>query len=99
MSIRLETLSTGDKWVPPTGSEIKTLMRVADLTSNGLALLVGLSTDVKAPGNRTVRRWTSGDATIPYAAWALLAHAAGLGMIWVKNDDAEWPDSLLGDTA
>lgn len=99
MSIRLETLSAGESWVPPTGSEIKELMHVAGLTSNELALLVGLSTDVKAPGNRTVRRWTSGEAKIPYAAWALLAHAAGLGMIWVKNDDSEWPDSLLGDIA
>lgn len=92
MSIRLETLSTGDCWVPPTGSEIKTLMRVADLTSNGLALLVGLTTDVNAPGNRTVRRWTSGEVKIPYAAWALLAHAAGLGMIWVKKEGSECPD-------
>lgn len=37
-------------------------------------------------GGRTVRRWTSGETSIPYAAWSLLCDAAGTGAIW-RNED------------
>ncbi len=54
-------------------------MRDAALSAREVAQLVGLS------DARTVRRWTSGDSSIPYAAWALLCDHAGIGKIWTMT--------------
>jgi len=75
------------KWQQPTGDEIKTVLRQAGLTGGQAAKYLGLGTG----GDRTVRRWTGGDASIPYAAWALLCYRAGHGAIWgdaVTNEGA-----------
>lgn len=63
-------------WQQPTPAEVRTVLKLAGLTGSETARLVGIS------DGRTVRRWTGGDAPIPFAAWALLCEAAGLGTIW-----------------
>ncbi|MGF6766148.1 DNA-binding transcriptional regulator YiaG [Paraburkholderia sp. GAS33] len=67
----------------PTGVEIREVIRRAGLTGGQAAALLGISGD---SGGRTVRRWISGESDIPYSAWAILCHVAGLGIIWVDNE-------------
>ena len=71
-------LSPAESWQQPTGDEIKEVLRLAGLTNAEAAKMLGLGSG----GGRTVRRWTGEESEIPYAAWALLCHAAGLGAIW-----------------
>jgi hypothetical protein len=59
-------------------------MQQIRLTDSKVAKLVGVSAQ-SAGGSRRVRKWTSEESEIPYAAWALLCHAAGLGMIWIDE--------------
>lgn len=75
-----------DGWVLPTGPEIREVMRQADLSDSKMARLVGVSFQATG-GSRRIRKWTSGESEISYAAWALLCHAAGLGMIWVDEKE------------
>jgi DNA-binding transcriptional regulator YiaG len=75
-----------DGWERPTGAEIREIMRQAELTDSKVARLVGVSFQ-SAGGSRRVRKWTSEESEIPYAAWALLCHAAGLGIIWVDEKE------------
>ena len=49
----------------PSPDEIRAAMRERGLTGSALARLVRVNP-------RTVRRWTGGDISIPYAAWRLL---------------------------
>lgn len=84
--IRPETLRPATEWVQPTGEEVRELMQIAKITELGLAQFVGLKVKPGARGSRVVARWKSGENKIPYAAWALLAHRAGCGMIWVRHD-------------
>ncbi len=77
-NIRPECLAAAQSWTPPTGDEIKAVLALAGLSGTDAAALLGLGLG----GGRTVRRWTGGETAIPYAAWALLCHAAGLGIIW-----------------
>jgi len=81
--IRPECLATAasGQWEQPTGEEIKTKLRLAGLTGAQAAKYLGLGNG----GDRTVRRWTGGEVSITYAAWALLCHRAGLGEIWVSS--------------
>lgn len=72
-------------WVAPSGPVIKAVLQEARLSGRKAADLVGITDD------RTVRRWTSGETTIPYAAWAILCAAAGHGQIW-------WPVELKSYT-
>ncbi|AZS80782.1 transcriptional regulator [Achromobacter spanius] len=65
-----------DGWEQPTADEVRAALSMAGLTGGQAARLLGIS------DGRTVRRWTGGDSHIPYAAWAMLCHAAGLGIIW-----------------
>lgn len=83
IAIRNEVFNLADEWVVPTPEEIKELMRQAGLSGSQFAKLIGIQYQSKS-GGRTVRRWTSGDIPIPYAAWALLAYEAGYGIIWKK---------------
>lgn len=55
------------------------MLSMAGLTGGDAAKLLGIS------DGRTIRRWTGGDSPIPFAAWAILCEAAGLGMIWAKH--------------
>lgn len=78
VSIRAECLKPADKWLRPTGEEVREVLRLAHLTGGAAAKALGLGTK----GDRTVRRWVGEDAPIPYAAWAILCEHAGFGMIW-----------------
>lgn len=85
IQIRPETLRPATHWEPPTPDEIREMIRLAGLNGAEVATVLGLTPqgNKSGRGSRTVRRWTAGDSPIPYAAWALLAHRAGLGLIWV----------------
>ena len=65
----------GDDWEAPTGEEIKTILKLAELSGSQAGLLVGVN-------SRTIRKWTGEEREIPYAAWSLLVDAAGCGQIW-----------------
>ncbi|BCF95393.1 transcriptional regulator [Paraburkholderia largidicola] len=71
-----------EKWERPTGEVIAEVLHRAGLTGVRAAQLTGVADD------RSVRRWTGDERGIPYAAWALLCHAAGLGQIWLQQQDA-----------
>lgn len=49
----------------PTSADLRAIMKAADLTGSDVAEICGVNP-------RTVRRWTGGDITMPYAAWMLL---------------------------
>jgi hypothetical protein len=42
---------------------------------------------------RTIRRYTGGDVPIPYASWAILCEAAGLGRIWAVPGGSDETDA------
>jgi hypothetical protein len=67
-----------ERWARPSGDEIREAMPLAGFT----AARAGLSLGLGPTGDRAVRRWLAEVAPIPYAAWALLCHLAGLGIIW-----------------
>lgn len=75
--IRRECLMPfADGWQQPSPEEVRAVLRMAGLTGSEASRLLGVS------DGRTVRRWTGGDAPIPFAAWAMLCEVAGLGTIW-----------------
>lgn len=80
--IRLECLRPAEKWVQPTGEEVREVLHLADFTGSIAAKMIGLG----KKGDRTVRRWISEETHIPYTAWALLCDFAGLGQIWKEQD-------------
>jgi DNA-binding transcriptional regulator YiaG len=65
----------GEHWQVPNGNEIRAALKEAGLTGGQFAHLVGVNP-------RTVRKWTGDQHEIPFAAWALLCHEAGFGVIW-----------------
>lgn len=78
-NIRLECLRPAmDRWQKPTADEVQEVLRVGGFTKRHAANLLGLGES----GDRTIRRWTSGETEISYANWALLCDFAGLGVIW-----------------
>lgn len=81
MSVRTECLKPASEFSPPSGEEIKFILKQAGLTGAEAAKVLGL----KNKGGRTIRRWTSEESNIPYCAWAVLCHLAGLGTIWVDS--------------
>lgn len=52
-------------YTPPTSDEIRALLKKRGLTGSAAAKLCGVNP-------RTVRRWTGGDISMPYAVWRLL---------------------------
>lgn len=80
-NIRLECLRPAEKWEPPTGDEVREVLRLAGFTGGMAAKMIGLG----KKGDRTVRRWIGEETHIPYAAWALLCDFAGLGQIWKEG--------------
>lgn len=76
-SIRSVCLRPFKEWEQPLPSEVRLAVKLAGLTGSELANLVGIAS------SRSVRRWVSGDAPIPYSAWAILCHKAGFGIIWI----------------
>lgn len=77
-TIRVECLRPAEDWTQPSGEEVRAVLHLAGFTGGKAAKALGLG----AKGDRTVRRWIGEDSPIPYAAWALLCHFAGLGVIW-----------------
>ncbi|SIT51752.1 Transcriptional repressor protein KorC (modular protein) [Paraburkholderia piptadeniae] len=67
-----------DFWVRPEANEVREVLRLGKLSGAAAAQLLGLG----SAGSRTIRRYTGGDAPIPYASWAILCDVAGLGRIW-----------------
>ncbi|EBU8392559.1 transcriptional regulator [Salmonella enterica subsp. enterica serovar Typhimurium] len=81
-NIRLECLRPAqDGWQQPTADEVQEVLRVGGFHKNQAASLLGLGES----GDRTIRRWTSGETLISYANWALLCDFAGLGVIWKEE--------------
>ncbi|HEK2843853.1 TPA: transcriptional regulator [Proteus mirabilis] len=80
-SIRKECLVVAELWTPPTGDEIRQVLKIAGFTGSAAAKKLGLGKN----GDRTVRRWVGEDYKITYSAWALLCNFAGLGDIWIEN--------------
>lgn len=89
-NIRGECLRpASEQWEKPTPLEIREVLRliaarkgITKFTGGQTAKYLGLGEF----GARTIRRWTGGESDIPYAAWALLCHLGGLGMIWVETE-------------
>ncbi|MDV7210069.1 KorC repressor protein [Azotobacter beijerinckii] len=88
VNIRFECLRPADDgWQQPTSDEVRELLRIiaarkgiSQYSGKMAARFLGLGEQ----GDRTLRRWTGGHTPIPYAAWALLCHEAGLGCIWSR---------------
>lgn len=79
--------------VHPTGNEVRLIAEMIKhetgikITGGRIGMMLGLEvqTSGSSCNSRTYRRWvSSGDqpSSIPYAAWAILAHAAGYKFIW-----------------
>ncbi|MBN3785568.1 XRE family transcriptional regulator [Burkholderia sp. Ac-20353] len=85
LEIRRECLQPALYWSRPTGAEIQEIVRRAGMSGRKAEAYLGLSG--KSDG-RQIRKWISQESLIPYAAWALLCDAAGLGQIWRINSDA-----------
>lgn len=54
------------------------------MSSRQAAAYLGMS---EISDGRQIRKWISEQRDIPYAAWALLCDAAGLGTIWRIDSD------------
>lgn len=80
--IRSECFRPASTWKQPTPEEVREiLLRInppRGLKGSDAANLLGIQ-------GRQIRRWTGGDAPIPYAAWAILADMAGTQRIWVEE--------------
>lgn len=99
-SIRPECLRPADDfWVQPTGDEVREVLRRAGLTGAQAAHLLGM----RGATGRGIRRYTGGDAPIPYPSWAILCEVAGLGKIWgaapLAGDDEEEDAIPAGEPA
>ena len=68
-----------EAWPRPNGEEVREVLRRAGLSGAKAARLVGVT------DGRQVRRWTSEEAEISYAAWAILCDAAGIERIWLER--------------
>lgn len=97
VTIRPECLKPASiGWEQPTGQEVRAVVKRAGFTGRAAARFLGLG----LKGDRTVRRWIGNDSRIPYAAWALLCHKAGLGQIWDEDAVAvvESQPAIAGQT-
>ncbi|MFL9876741.1 helix-turn-helix domain-containing protein [Paraburkholderia megapolitana] len=83
VEIRPECLQPAKHWEEPNGPEIQEVIRRSGMSGRAAADYLGLADK----SGRQLRRWISGDAGIPYSAWALLCDAAGFGSIWRANRD------------
>jgi len=85
ITIRPECLRPAhDFWVRPDADEVREVLRLGNLSGAKAAQLLGLG----SAGSRTIRRYTGGDAPMPYASWAILCDVAGLGRIWREPADS-----------
>ncbi|MGC6373667.1 helix-turn-helix domain-containing protein [Pseudomonas sp. S2.OTC.A_B10] len=83
--IRPECFRPAINWEKPTPDEVREILLRIDppkgLSGAEAAKVLGIET------SRQIRRWTGGDAPIPYAAWAILADMAGVPRIWVEHQE------------
>lgn len=84
LGIRPECFFPAKHWQQPTPDEVREILKQIN-TPQGLkgseaAILLGV-------GGRQIRRWTGGDAPIPFAAWAILADMAGKKAIWIERQE------------
>lgn len=83
IEIRPECFRPAADWAQPTGEEVREILHRINpptgLSGAETARLLGIHS------GRQIRRWTGGDAEIPYAAWAILCDMAGFPRIWVKK--------------
>lgn len=80
-NIRPECFNPASEWLQPTKDEVRELLR--RIPPNGVK--GSDAGELIHVAGRQVRRWTGGDAPIPYAAWAILADFAGVPHIWIKR--------------
>ncbi|WP_321899448.1 XRE family transcriptional regulator [Paraburkholderia heleia] len=83
IKVRSECLRPAVYWKRPTGAEIQEVVRLAGFTGR----LAADYLDLADKSGRQIRKWISEEARIPYATWALLCYAAGLGNIWEIDVD------------
>ncbi|MCW3604425.1 helix-turn-helix domain-containing protein [Burkholderia cenocepacia] len=84
MEIRRECLQPSRFWAQPKGIEVKEILRRTGMTPQDASEYLGISTN---SNGRTVRKWMSEEAPIPYSAWALLCDAAGIDPFWRADPD------------
>ncbi len=77
-AITPDNLTPFSGWVPPSAAGVKKALQLAGWSEVEYSRRIGVN-------DRTVRRWTSGEKTVPYAAWCILVAQAGLGSIWVED--------------
>lgn len=77
-AIREQCLLPAERWEAPIAAEVREILRRANLSGGAASRFLGMG----EKGSRVVRRWAGGEADVPYSAWALLCHRAGLGCIW-----------------
>ncbi len=86
--IRSACLTVAADWVPPTSTEIRSLVTIISerkgkpLSGRDIADLLRLGES----GARTYRKWVGGESEVPYAAWAVLCEIGGFGLIWRVGD-------------
>lgn len=67
------------RYTPPRPEEIREALRLGGFSGTQAAVFLGVSSTEKK-GSRTVRKWTGGEAAIPYSAWRLLLIELGLAL-------------------
>ncbi len=76
LDLRPVTLLSFNKgWQPPTTDEIRTVLKYIDMSGGEAASRVGVN-------SRTVRKWTAGETTIPFAVWAIFVEMTTGELIW-----------------
>lgn len=81
--IRSACLRGAQQWERPTREEIQEVIRRTGMSGRAVARALGIGEE-----GRHVRRWCTGKSEIPYTAWAVLCHLAGLGIIWRVEPEA-----------
>ena len=75
-TIRPDCLHVFSAWQQPNPEEVQAVLKLAHLNAPECAKLIGVSPS-------EVQNWLENKTSIPYAAWALLCHKAGFGIIWL----------------
>jgi hypothetical protein len=73
--VRRETLLPfyDERYRPPTPEEIREVLRLLAWTGSFAGSQLGVT-------GRTVRKWTGGEAPMPYSAWRLMLIYAGMAI-------------------